>query len=57
MNGGNVTWKYESKYGGATVVLVFKGMLESDAAIKGAITASDTAGNNETTGTFNAKRQ
>jgi hypothetical protein len=57
VKGGNVTWKYESKYDGATVVLVFKGTLESDSAIKGAITASDTAGNNETTGTFDAKRQ
>lgn len=57
VNGGDVTWKYESKYDGATVVLVFKGTLESDSAIKGAITASDTGGNNATTGTFNARRQ
>jgi uncharacterized lipoprotein YmbA len=57
VNGGNITWKYESKYDGATVVLVFKGTLESDTAIKGTITASDTAGNNSTTGTFNAKRE
>ena len=57
VNGRNVTWTYQSQYDGATVVLVFKGTLESDSAIKGAITASDTAGNNATTGTFNASRQ
>jgi hypothetical protein len=57
VNGNNVTWKYEAKYEGATVVLVFKGVLESDSEIKGTITASDTDGNNTTTGVFSAKRQ
>src|SRR5436190_23042483 len=54
VNGKNVTWKYEAKYEGATVVLLFKGALESDAGMTGSITASDTAGNNMTTGTFTA---
>ena len=57
VNGDIITWRYEAKYDSATVVLVFKGTLESDSAIKGTITASDTAGNNATTGTFTAKRQ
>lgn len=57
VNGGNVKWKYESKYEGTTVVLVFKGALESDSAIKGEITASDTEGNNATAGRFEARRQ
>jgi hypothetical protein len=57
VNGDSVAWKYEAKYGGARVVLVFNGTFESDSAIKGTISASDTAGNNTTTGTFSAKRQ
>jgi hypothetical protein len=57
VNGDSVVWKYEASYDGATVVLVFKGTIESDSAMKGTITASDTAGNNTTTGTFTAKRQ
>jgi hypothetical protein len=57
VNGKDVTWKYESKYEGATVLLVFKGTVESDGEMKGSITASDVAGNNATTGTFTAKRQ
>jgi hypothetical protein len=57
VNGDSISWKYEAKYDGATVVLVFKGTLESDLTMKGTITASDTAGNNTTTGTFTAKRQ
>jgi hypothetical protein len=57
VDGDTVTWKYEAKYDGATVRLVFNGTVESDSAIKGTITASDTAGSNTTTGTFTAKRQ
>jgi hypothetical protein len=57
VNGDSITWKYEAKYEGATVVLLFKGTIESDSVMKGTITASDTAGNNTTTGTFTAKRQ
>jgi hypothetical protein len=57
VNGDSVTWKYEAKYDGATVVLVFKWTIESDSAMKGAIAASDPAGNNTTRGTFTAKQQ
>ena|SRR5579872_764117 len=57
VSGDSVTWKYEAKYDSATVVLVFKGTIESDSAMKGTIVASDTAGNNTTTGTFTAKRE
>jgi hypothetical protein len=57
VNGNSVTWKYEAKYGSAKVMLVFKGTLESDVEMKGTITASDTAGNYATAGTFSAHRQ
>ena len=57
VNGKSVTWKYESKYEGATVVLVFSGIIETDSEMKGTITASDAGGNNTTTGSFAAKRQ
>lgn len=57
VNASQVTWKYESTYQGVTVVLVFSGAFESDSRVKGTITASDTAGNNATTGSFIANRQ
>jgi hypothetical protein len=56
VNGDQVTWKYEAKYEGTTVVLVFKGKVESDSKIEGTITAADPAGNYPTTGTFSATR-
>jgi hypothetical protein len=54
---GHIIFQDSKAVFGATVLPVFKGTLESDSAMKGTITASDTAGNNTITGTFNAKRQ
>jgi hypothetical protein len=57
LTGRDVAWKYEAPYQGVTVVLVFKGTMQSDSEIKGDITASDTSGNNAASGSFTARRQ
>jgi hypothetical protein len=51
VNGQSVTWTYDSDYQGQKVTLVYKGTLESDAAIKGSIDASGASGS------FTAKKQ
>ena len=53
---GEASARYLSTQG-ATVVLVFSGIIETDSEMKGTITASDAGGNNTTTGSFAAKRQ
>jgi len=57
VEGKSVTWQYESRYLGAPVVVVFKGIFESNMEIKGSVTASDAAGANLASGTFTASQQ
>ena len=57
VDGDQVTWKYEAKYEGTTVVLVFQGKVASDSKIEGTIKAADPAGNYPTTGSFSATRE
>jgi len=44
VDGKNISWTYDSTYEGEKVTLVFKGTLESDAAMKGSIDTQGVAG-------------
>ena len=53
VDGKQVTWKYDQEYEGTVYTLTYAGTLDSNASMKGTVTADPT----DTTGDFTAKKQ